>query len=99
MKRFRRSITIAKLLTLALLGAVGLIPIQASAQFNIPIIPPFYLRTPGYQHHSAPSHRSSSQAKHEDNNQSSTEKDATQVEPNASSQNNSDNPPLFVPLR
>src|SRR5271170_2268456 len=84
MKRLRRSVNILKLSTLALLGAVELFPTQASAQFSFPIpIPRFDLR-PSPSYHSAPSHRSGSEAKHEDNNQSSTEKDATQAEPNAS---------------
>jgi hypothetical protein len=75
-------VTILKLSTLTFIGVVGLLPTQASAQFNLPIlIPPFYLRSPSY-HYSAPSHHSSSHAKHEDNNGSSTEKDATQEESN-----------------
>jgi len=85
MKRLRRSVPVLKLSTLAFIGGVALLPTQASAQFNIPIpipIPHFDLRPPP-SYHSAPSHRSSSQAKQEENNGSSTEKDATQVEPNA----------------
>jgi hypothetical protein len=79
------SVTILKLSTLvaaAFVGGVGLLPTQASAQFSFPMpIPRFDLRPP---YHSAPSHRSSSHAKHEENNGSSTEKDATQTDPNAS---------------
>ena len=73
-----------KIIDVRFVGGLALLPTQASAQFNIPIpipIPHFDLRPPP-SYHSAPSHRSSSQAKHEENNGSSTEKDATQEEPN-----------------
>jgi len=86
MKRLPYSVTSLKLSTLlaaAFVGGVGLLPTQASAQFGLPIpIPRFDFRPPGY--HSAPSHRSSSQTKHEEKNGISTEKDATQADPNAS---------------
>jgi hypothetical protein len=83
MKALPWRVTILKLSTWAFVGGLGLLPIQASAQFSFPIpIPRFDLRPPsGY--HSLPSHHSSSQAKQE-NNGNSTEKDATQAEPNAS---------------
>jgi hypothetical protein len=77
-----RSTGILNLTMLACAGCFGLFPTQASAQFNLPIpIPRFDMRPPGY--HSAPSHHSTPQPKHEDSNGSSAEKDATQAEPNA----------------
>jgi hypothetical protein len=82
MTRLPCGVNILKL-SMAFVEGAGLLPTQASAQFGFPIpIPPFYLRPPGY--HSAPSHHSSSRTKHEENNGSSAEKDATQLEPNAS---------------
>ena len=73
---------ILKLLMLALIGGIGLLPSEASAQFGLSIpIPRFDLplRPPAY--HPTPSHRSGSQTKHEDTDRSAPEKDATQ-EPN-----------------
>jgi cytoskeletal protein RodZ len=81
MKTLPWSVTILKLSTWAFVGGLGLLPIQASAQFSFPI-PRFDLRPPP-AYHSVPSHHPSSQAKQE-NSGSSAEKDATQAQPNAS---------------
>ena len=72
-----------KLSMFALVGVVGLLPTEASAQFPIPIPLPFPhidLRPRPPVSHSAPTHHSGSPENREENNRGTTEKDATQEE-------------------
>ena len=78
-----RGRVVLKFSMFALVGVVGLLPTEASAQFPIPIPLPFphidLGRRPPVSH-SVPSHRSGAPENLEENNRGTTEKDATQEE-------------------
>jgi hypothetical protein len=76
-----RGRVVLKFSMFALVGVVGLLPTEASAQFPIPIPLPFphidLGRRPPVSH-SVPSHHSGAPESREENNRGTTEKDATQ---------------------